>query len=62
MTERDEPIRSRQNSLLKRVRAVASGKRDGVVLLEGERLIRDAFACGIEFECLLFEPRVADQG
>ena len=46
-------IRSRQNSLLKRVGAVGSGKEDDRFLLEGERLIRDALGAGVELEVVL---------
>ena len=46
-------IRSRQNSLLKRAAAAGAGKVEGCLLLEGERLIRDAMGCGIELEVVL---------
>lgn len=46
-------IRSRQNSLLKRASAAGAGKVDGSLLLEGERLIRDALSCGVELEVVL---------
>ncbi len=51
-------IRSRQNGVIRRVRAVAAGKEKGLALLEGERLILDALESGLEFEAILFEPRV----
>ena len=35
-------IRARGNALLKRARAAARGREDGVVLLEGARLVADA--------------------
>jgi len=46
-------IRSRQNSLLKRVGAVGAGKEADRFLLEGERLIRDALGGGVELEVVL---------
>jgi len=46
-------IRSRQNSLLKRASAAGAGRVDGCLLLEGERLIRDAIECGVELEVIL---------
>ena len=46
-------IRSRQNSLLKRVGAVGAGKEEDRLLLEGERLIRDALGVGVELEVVL---------
>ena len=55
MTANSETIRSRQNALLKRVRAVASGKERGVLLLEGERLVLDAVAAGAALEAVLAE-------
>lgn len=52
-------IRSRQNAVIRRVRAVAAGKEEGLALLEGERLILDALESELELEAVLFEPRVA---
>ncbi|MFT6108087.1 MAG: TrmH family RNA methyltransferase [Planctomycetota bacterium] len=49
----DEVIRSRTNSGLKRARGVGRGKEDGFVLIEGERLIRDALSAGHVPEVLL---------
>ncbi|MCA9001025.1 MAG: RNA methyltransferase [Planctomycetes bacterium] len=43
-----EPIRSLSNSLLKRVREVASGSSEGVILLEGKRLVDDAIQAGVQ--------------
>jgi TrmH family RNA methyltransferase len=51
--EADLVIRSRQNALLKRARAVGAGKESGSILLEGERLIRDALGSGVELEVVL---------
>lgn len=59
MAETDDPIRSRQNPLLKRARAVSAGREPGVMLLEGERLILDAAASGCAFESVLIELRAA---
>ena len=61
---RDAPvIRSRANPLLKRVGAVRAGKLDGVVL-EGERLVRDALGAGLELDALLVgesRPALAEE-
>lgn len=46
-------IRSRTNSVLKRARSVGRGKESGYVLIEGERLIRDALGAGHGPEALL---------
>lgn len=46
-------IRSRSNSLLKRVGAVASGKERGLCLLEGDRLVDDALEARWELEVVL---------
>jgi TrmH family RNA methyltransferase len=40
-----EIIRSKDNAALKRARAIGAGREDGL-LLEGERLVRDALASG----------------
>ena len=53
MTDNSETIRSRQNALLKRVRAVANGKERGTLLLEGERLVLDAVGAGVPLEVAL---------
>jgi len=42
VTDASEVIRARANALLKRARAVARGREDGSVLLEGARLVADA--------------------
>lgn len=47
-----EVVRSRTNSCLKRVGAVQAG-REPMLLLEGERLVRDALAAGHALELLL---------
>lgn len=47
------PITSASNSIVKHVRGVAAGKQDGAVLLEGERLVRDAIGSGLELDVLL---------
>ena len=54
VNERAEVIHSRQNPLLLRVRAVLAGREPGWMVLEGERLIGDALASGLEVEILLF--------
>jgi TrmH family RNA methyltransferase len=56
-----EVIRSRTNSVLKRARSVGRGKEEGYVLLEGERLIRDAVEAGHFPELILVaEGQLAD--
>ena len=45
-------IRSRTNDKLKRVGAALAGK-DSLLVLEGERLVTDAIAAGLELELLL---------
>lgn len=60
--ERDvEVVRSRANAALKRVGAVLAGKRPEEVVLEGERLVRDALAANHRLELLLLsEERAAE--
>ncbi|MSR63322.1 MAG: RNA methyltransferase [Planctomycetes bacterium] len=54
-----EPIRSSANPLLKRVRAVAAGRGEGEILLEGDRLVDDARRAGLELSVVLVaEERV----
>ncbi|QDV09548.1 Putative TrmH family tRNA/rRNA methyltransferase [Planctomycetes bacterium Poly30] len=48
-----EVIRSRTNAVLKRARNVGRGKEAGFVLIEGERLIRDAVSAGHVPEVLI---------
>lgn len=56
-----EAIHSRENPLVKRYAAVLAGREAGIVALEGERLVRDALAAGVEAECvLLAASRAAD--
>ncbi len=51
-------IRSASNPALKRVRAVGAGREDGVVLLEGDRLVDEALRQDLELElCLVAEER-----
>ncbi|MDE0914611.1 MAG: RNA methyltransferase [Planctomycetota bacterium] len=45
-------IRSRSNAGLKRMRAVLAGRERGVLVLEGERLVRDAIRLGCPLEGL----------
>jgi RNA methyltransferase, TrmH family len=52
MTGPVEVVRSRGNTCLKRVGAVLAGRED-LLLLEGERLVRDALAAGCPLELLL---------
>jgi len=47
-----EIIRSKDNAALKRARAVGTGREDGL-LLEGERLLRDALGGGRQIEFVL---------
>ena len=45
-------IRSRSNAGLKRMRAVLAGRERGALVLEGERLVRDAIRLGYPLEGL----------
>lgn len=49
---RSEPIRSRDNPELKRLKAAAAGREDSLIALEGERLVRDALSAGLPLECV----------
>jgi TrmH family RNA methyltransferase len=48
-----EVIRSAANAAVKRVRAAAAGKLPELLLLEGDRLVDEALAAGLELELLL---------
>jgi len=54
-----ETIRSSSHPLLKRVRAAAAGRSEGELFLEGDRLVDEARAAGLELEAVLVaEERV----
>jgi len=57
-------IRSSSHALLKRAGLVLAGKQPGVLALEGDRLVDDARASGLELEALLVseerEPRARE--
>jgi len=49
----NETIRSRANPLLKRAGAALAGQEVGTIALEGDRLVDDALAAGVEFDTIL---------
>lgn len=51
------PIRSAANPHLKRLRAALAGQEPGVLVLEGERLVRDGLSQGLAAELLLVSDR-----
>lgn len=51
------PIRSRDNAWIKRVSGVLAGRDRAELVLEGERLIEDALAAGVEFIAVLVAER-----
>lgn len=59
--EIEDVIRSRGNALLKRIGAVAARKERDVLLLEGDRLIDDALAAGLEAEIVLIAESRAER-
>jgi TrmH family RNA methyltransferase len=55
-----EPIRSRSNPLVRRLRALKErGPEGGLILLEGVRLLEEALAAGIELREVAASPRAA---
>ena len=52
-------ITSRDNSLLRRVRAVRDGKVDGSIFVEGLRLCEEAFSSGLKIEALVYSEEIA---
>ncbi len=57
---RPEPIRSRDNSELKRLKAAAAGRDEALIALEGERLVRDALGARLSLECVYVSTRRAE--
>lgn len=54
MTARDpEVVRSAQNPLVQRARAVLAGKEPATIALQGDRLVGDAIAAGVRIEVVL---------
>ncbi|MFT5292535.1 MAG: TrmH family RNA methyltransferase [Planctomycetota bacterium] len=53
-----EIIRSPSNFNLKRARAVGAGREDGLVLLEGQRLVEEAMGAGWGLELVLVSDRM----
>src|SRR5262245_40455155 len=56
-----EPIRSSANALLKRVRAAASGRGEGELLLEGDRLVDEARNARLELTAVLVAEERAER-
>lgn len=56
-----EPIRSSSNPLLKRVRAAATGRGEGELLLEGDRLVDEAHRAGLALSVVLVAEQRADR-
>lgn len=57
----DSTIRSRENPLLKRAGAVLAGKEPGTLVLEGDRLVDDALAAGLEPELVFVAEARAER-
>jgi len=55
-----ERISSRQNALVKRFRGVARGEYPGLMLLDGDHLLREAIHSGIRIEAVVFADRIGD--
>lgn len=55
-----EAIRSAANPLIRRVRAVGAGRAQGVLLLEGERLVEEALRQGLRAELILIASDKAE--
>lgn len=57
---RSEPIRSRDNPELKRLKAAAAGREEDLIVLEGERLVRDALRAELPLETIYVGLRRAE--
>ncbi|MGH9762597.1 MAG: TrmH family RNA methyltransferase, partial [Blastocatellia bacterium] len=53
-----ESVTSRQNPVVKRFRRIRSGVERHHVLIEGIRLVEDAIAAAVHFECVAFTPEL----
>src|SRR3989442_188939 len=51
-------ITSRDNSLLRRVRAVRDGKIEGSIFLEGLRLCEEALDSGLRIEAVIYSEEI----
>ncbi|HUE81980.1 MAG TPA: RNA methyltransferase [Pyrinomonadaceae bacterium] len=51
-------ITSRDNSLLRRVRAVRDGKLEGLIYIEGLRLCEEALRSGLEIDSVIFSEEI----
>lgn len=56
-----KPVRitSRDNSLLRRARAVRDGKIDELIFVEGLRLCEEALGSGLEIEAVIYSAKIA---
>jgi TrmH family RNA methyltransferase len=52
-----QPIRSRANPLVKRLRRLKERAGDGLMLLEGPRLVAEALRCAVQLEEVVASPR-----
>ncbi len=59
---RAEPIRSKDNADYKRLKSAAAGREDGWIVLEGERLVRDALGARWSLETVFVAERRAELG
>lgn len=55
------PITSRDNSLLRRARAVRDGKADDAIFIEGLRLCEEALVSNLKLESVIYSEEVADK-
>ncbi len=52
-------ITSRDNSLLRRARAVRDGKLEGLIFIEGLRLCEEALRSGLEIDSVIFSEEIS---
>jgi RNA methyltransferase, TrmH family len=52
-------VTSRDNSLLRRARAVRDGKADGSIFVEGLRLCQEALSSGLKIEAVIYSEEIA---
>ncbi len=56
------PVSSRDNSLLRRARAVRDGKLEQLIFVEGLRLCEEALNSGLHIEVVIYSEEIAEKG
>ena len=60
-TRNSKPVTSRDNSLLRRARAVRDGKIDDLIFVEGLRLCEEALTTNLDIEAVIYSDHLAQK-